>query len=116
YKDRWFGTAEQYAERFEKTFHYDPPYQAAESTASVLTFVDAFERAGSLDKAKVRDALAKTDLQTFYGPVRFDSTGKNVAKSMVLYQVLDGKYKVVAPSKWATTKIVFPAPPWDKRK
>ena len=116
YKDRWFGTAEQYAERFEKTFHYDPPYQAAESTASVLTFVDAFERAGSLDKAKVRDALAKTDLQTFYGPVKFDSTGKNVAKSMVLYQVLDGKYKVVAPSKWATTKIVFPAPPWDKRK
>ena len=116
YKDRWFGTAEQYAERFEKTFRYDPPYQAAESTASVLTFVDAFERAGSLDKAKVRDALAKTNLQTFYGPIKFDATGKNVAKSMVLYQVLDGKYKVVAPSKWATTKIVFPAPPWDKRK
>jgi branched-chain amino acid transport system substrate-binding protein len=116
YKDKWFGTAEQYAERFQKRFNYEPPYQAAESTASVLTFVDAFQRAGSLDKAKVRDALAKTNMETFYGPIKFDATGKNIAKSMVLYQVLGGKYKVVAPTKWAQTKIVFPAPTWDKRK
>jgi branched-chain amino acid transport system substrate-binding protein len=116
YKGKYFGTAEEYAKDFEKEFKYEAPYQAAESTASVLVFVDAFERAGSLDKAKVRDALAKTNLMTMYGPVKFDKTGKNIAKAMVLYQVLDGKYKVVAPSKWASTKIVFPAPPWDQRK
>ncbi len=116
YKDKWFGSADDYAKRFETEFKYDPPYQAAESTASVLAFVDAFERAGSLDKAKVRDALAATDLMTFYGPIKFDKTGKNIAKSMVLYQVQGGDYKVVAPSKWAEAKIVFPAPPWDQRK
>jgi branched-chain amino acid transport system substrate-binding protein len=63
----------------------------------------------------VRDALAKTDLMTFYGPVKFDEEGKNVAKSMVMYQVQHEDYVVVAPSKWATAKPVYPAPTWDQR-
>lgn len=116
YKDKWFGTAKQYAEGFEKQFKYAPPYQAAESTASVLVYADALTRAGSFEPDKVRDALAKTDLTTFYGPVKFDQTGKNVAKPMVLYQVQGGEYKVVAPSKWAQSKLVYPAPDWSHRK
>ena len=115
YKDKWFGTADEYAKRFEKEFRYDPPYQAAESTAALLVFVDAFERAGSFDTEKVRDAIAATDLMTFYGPVKFDKTGKNIAKPMVLYQIQDGKYKVVAPTKWASTKLIHPIPLWSKR-
>ena len=115
YQDKWFGTAKAYAQRFEKDFGYAPPYQAAESTASVLVFADALERAGSLDPEKVRDAIAKTDLATFYGPIKFDATGKNIAKSMVLYQVQHGEYQVVAPSRWAQTKIVYPAPRWEER-
>src|SRR6185437_14647726 len=83
YTDPWFGNSQQYADMFKKAYNYDPPYQAAESTASVEVFADAIKRAGSLDKDKVRDALAKTDLMTFYGPVKFDASGKNVAKSMV---------------------------------
>jgi branched-chain amino acid transport system substrate-binding protein len=116
YSDRWFGSAHDYAVRFKKDYGYDTPYQAAESTASVLVFVDAFTRANSLDPVKVRDAIASTDLPTFYGPVKFDATGKNVAKSMVLYQVQKGKYDVVAPEKVAESKLVFPMPPWDKRR
>jgi branched-chain amino acid transport system substrate-binding protein len=108
YRDKWFGTADQYAQRFEKEFAYPAPYQAAESTAVVLVFADAFERAGSLDPEKVRDAIASTDLMTMFAPIKFDSTGKNVAKQMVLYQVLNGAYKVVAPTKWADTKLVWP--------
>ena len=116
YKDRWFGTAQDYATRFAKEFHYVPPYQAAESTAAALVYVDAIERAQSFDSEKIRDALAKTDLMTFYGPVKFDATGKNVAKPMVLYQVQNGDFVVVAPSKWATHKLIYPTPTWDKRK
>ena len=115
YKDDMFGSAGDYAKLFEKTYGYAPPYQAAESTAAVATFADAFARAGSLDKDKVRDALAKTDLKTFYGNIKFDETGKNIAKPMVLYQILDGQYKVVAPTKWASSKLVHPRPMWSKR-
>jgi len=115
YSDRWFGNPQKYAELFNATFHYEPPYQAAESTATVEVFADAIARAGSLDRAKVRDAIAATDMMTFYGPIKFDATGKNIAKSMVMYQVQDQKYVVVAPAKWATGKPIFPAPQWDKR-
>jgi len=115
YKDKIFGSAEDFAKLFEKTYDYAPPYQAAESAAAVLVYKDAFERANSFDKKKVRDAIAKTNMQTFYGNVKFDSTGKNIAKPMVLYQVQDGQYKVVAPTKWASSKLRWPTPTWDKR-
>jgi branched-chain amino acid transport system substrate-binding protein len=108
YKDHWMGSAEQFSKDFNKEYGYTPPYQAAESAAAVLVYADAFHRAGSLSGSKVRDALAKTDMMTFYGPVKFDKTGKNTAKPMVLYQVQDGQYKVVAPTKWASAKLIWP--------
>jgi len=68
------------------------------------------ERAGSLDADKVREALAATDLETFYGPVKFDDAGRNVAKPMVLSQVQGGDYVVVAPEKWAVGTPIIPRP------
>ncbi len=115
YKDKWFGSADDFAKLFEKDYKYDPPYQVAESAAAVLVYADAIQRAGSLDPQKVRDALAATDMQTFYGNIKFNSSGMNIAKPMVLYQVQDKEYKVVAPSKWASAKIVYPAPDWAQR-
>jgi len=117
YSDKWFGTAKQYADSFRKAYpdYTVVPYQAAESTASVLVFADAFARAGSLDQKKVRDALAATKMQTFYGNVKFAPTGQNIAKPMALRQFLDGKYRVVAPAKWAELPVVFPKPTWAKR-
>lgn len=115
YEGEYFGTAADYAKLFEETYDYAPPYQAAESTAGVLVFVDALERAGSLEPEAVRDALAETDLMTIYGPVKFDETGKNTAKPMVLYQIQDGQYQVVAPEKWAAAELVHPMPTWDQR-
>jgi len=110
YKDKWFGTAEEYAKLFEKEFGYAPAYQSAESTAAVLVYLDAFQRANTFDTKKVRDAISSTDLMTFYGPIKFDETGKNIAKPMVLYQVQGGQYKVVAPTQWASAKLVYPRP------
>ena len=89
---------------------YVPPYQAAESTAAVMVWADALQRAGAFDAETVRDALAATDMQTFYGNIRFDETGRNVAKPMVLRQIQNGVYRVVAPTEWASHELVFPRP------
>jgi branched-chain amino acid transport system substrate-binding protein len=115
YRDDYFGSASDYADQFSAAYGYVPPYQAAESSAAVLTFVDAFQRAGTLDQDAVRDALAATDMQTFYGNIRFDETGKNIAKPMVLYQVQDGEYVVVAPTEWAAADLIHPRPNWADR-
>ncbi len=108
YKDDLFGSAADFAKKFKAKYGYAPPYQAAESAAAVEVFANAIERAGSLDQKAVRDALAKTDMQTFYGNIKFDKTGKNIAKPMVLYQVQNGQLKVVAPTKWADAKVIYP--------
>jgi branched-chain amino acid transport system substrate-binding protein len=92
-----------------------PPYQAAESTASVLVYVDALQRAGTFDTEKVRDAIAATKLETFYGWVDFDDTGKNIAKPMVLRQIQKGKLVPVAPSKFAAGEVIYPKPKWRDR-
>ncbi len=110
YKGELFGSAEDFARAFEAEYKYEAPYQAAQSAAAVHVFVDAFRRAKSPDPGKVRDAIAATDLDTFYGPIKFDETGRNIAKPMVLTQVQGGKYVVVAPAKWATHKPVVPRP------
>jgi len=111
YKDEVFGTAEDFAKEFKDAYNYEAPYQSAQSAAAVHVFAEAFKRAQSLDPEKVRDALAATELQSFYGPVKFDASGRNVAKSVVLSQVQGGKYVVVAPAQWAAGKPIIPRPP-----
>jgi branched-chain amino acid transport system substrate-binding protein len=110
YKDGLFGTASDFAKLFRETYGYLPPYQAAQSAAAVEVFADAFKRAGVLDRQKVREALAATDIDTFFGHVKFDDAGRNIAKPMVLYQVLGGEFKIVAPSRFAETQAVIPRP------
>ena len=110
YRDDLFGSAADYATLFEREYGYIPPYQAAESTAAVMVWADALQRAGSFETEAVREALAATDMQTFYGNVRFDATGKNIAKPMVLSQIQDGEYRVVAPTAWASHELRFPRP------
>ena len=110
YKDGLFGTAADYDKLFKKTYegYKNVPYQAAQASAAVQVWKDAFERANSFDIEKVRDALAETDLQTFYGRIKFSKAGNNVAKPMVLRQIQNGKLNVVAPTNWASHKVIFP--------
>ena len=119
YKDKFFGDGMKYDKEFKAQFGYNPPYQAAESSAALLVWKDAFERANTLDKDKVRDALAKTEMQTFYGNIKFSPAGQNIAKPMVLFQVrCEGdkcENKVVAPTKWASAELVHPVPKWSER-
>ena len=119
YKDEFFGDGMKYDKEFKAQFGYAPPYQAAESSAALLVWKDAFERANSLDKDKVRDALSKTEMQTFYGNIKFSPAGQNIAKPMVLFQVrCEGdkcENKVVAPTKWASAELVHPVPKWSER-
>jgi len=110
YKGELFGSAEDFAKQFEAAYNYEAPYQAAQSAAAVHVFADAFKRARSLDPQMVRDAIAATELDTFYGPVKFDETGRNIAKPVVLTQIQGGKYVVVAPAKWAKARPVVPRP------
>ena len=112
YEDPIFGSASNYEQEFKAAFteYTDKtvPYQVAQASAAVYVFKDAFERAGTLDKDAVRDALSATELDTFYGKIKFSEAGNNIAKPMVLRQIQDGKYNVVAPSAFASHPLNWP--------
>ena len=112
YSDPIFGTAGEYEAGFKKAYpeyaSKKVPYQTAQASAAVYVFKDAFERAGSLDKDKLRDAIAATNMKTFYGDIKFAPEGNNIAKPMVLRQIQNGEYNVVAPSAFASHKLNWP--------
>ena len=108
--DPLFGSAADYNKEIKAAYpQYNVvPYQTAEASAGVYVWKDAFERAQSLDKEKVREALTKTDLQTLYGPIKFAADGSNPSKEMLLRQIQGGKYTVIWPSNAAAAQLVFP--------
>jgi branched-chain amino acid transport system substrate-binding protein len=110
YEDEFFGTAADFGQLYFDLYGEWPPYQVASSTAAALALHLAIEDAGSLEMDAVREALQNLDVDTFYGPINFDDTGKNTAKPMVTIQVLDGVATVVAPTDVAAADLVYPMP------
>ncbi len=111
WKDEVFGyTAAEFAELFKRDFGYEPDYHPPQSSAALLVYHHALQKVGKLDPQKVRDAIAETDIMTFYGPIRFNEKGQNIAKSMAVIQIQGGKPVVVYPPTHAQGKFVYPMP------
>ncbi|MDB5073017.1 MAG: hypothetical protein JWM87_4128 [Candidatus Eremiobacteraeota bacterium] len=111
----FYHTAPEYAKAIDNAYHHRADYHNAESTAACLAFQYAIQKAGSLDPEKVRDALAKLDVTTFYGIIKFDSRGINLYKPMVVNQIQNGRLTTVWPAFTADGKPKYPAPPWGQR-
>jgi len=90
-------TTEDFYNEFTAKNKHDPDYIHASCAAAVVVLGNAIERAGLVDKKTVRDALASTDIVTFYGPVKFSPNGMNQARNVPIIQVQDGKVKVLSP-------------------
>ena len=106
-----FGTPANYAQMYQAEYGHHPSYQSAESTAAGIAFQYAIQNAGSIDPQKIRDALASLDIMTFYGEVRFDSTGANTYKPMATIQIQNGTLVTVYPSNVANAQLMYPTPP-----
>jgi branched-chain amino acid transport system substrate-binding protein len=106
YKDVTFGwTAKGYAEAFAKDYGHIPDYHPIQSGAALQVFYHAFQKVGGFDPQKVRDAIAATDIVTAYGPIKFNEKGQNVAKTMSVVQIQNGKPVVVYPADVAEAKV-----------
>src|SRR6266700_4340257 len=82
--------------------------------ANVQILAAAISHAGSLDKDKIRDAIAATDMTTVIGPVKFRPDGTGIVNA-VFVQWLNGKQELVFPKEAATAPLGYPAPPFAKR-
>jgi branched-chain amino acid transport system substrate-binding protein len=110
--DNLFGNARQFLTNFTNTFGWSPdqyPYQAADAAAGCEAMALAVEKAGSIDPAAVRTALAGLKADTFYGHIEFDSTGMNTTKPMYVIQIQKSAFVTIYPSNLATKQATWPA-------
>jgi len=107
--DAYFGTAKRYQQDVITRFGHAPDYHDAEASAACLALVLAVQKAGSTDADKVRAALAGLDTQSFFGHIKFDSTGQNIYKPMSVIQVQNGKAVSVWPKAQAAGTFRWPA-------
>ena len=91
-------TTEDFTRDFIAQEKSDPDYVHASCAATGVLYQDAVERAGSIDKKKVRDALAATNISTFYGPIKFSPNGMNQVRDLPIIQVQDKAIKVLGPA------------------
>jgi branched-chain amino acid transport system substrate-binding protein len=111
----YFLDSFHYALAFAAQFGHMPDQHAAAATAACLTLEVAIERAASTEPAKVREALAATDLNTFFGPIKFDDRGANAVKPVYVQQVQSGRAVLIWPPDVASARPRYPDPGWAKR-
>jgi branched-chain amino acid transport system substrate-binding protein len=69
--------------------------EAVDAYVAMYVIADALERAASLEPAKIRDALAATDLKTgpasivAYDSIKFDASGQNENAALAIVQIND---------------------------
>lgn len=107
-------------EKFNKLYPgRTPEYWAPLAYTNLMTVVDAIKRAGTTDKAKVIEAMAKTDYNSPLGRITFKKSeegGLNQAiDEQIITQWQNGVPQVVFPEKKATAKLVYPTPNWKNR-
>ncbi len=111
----YFLDSFHYALAFASQFGHMPDQHAAAATAACLTLEVAIERAASTESAKVRDALAATDLNTFFGQIKFDDRGANAVKPVYVQQIQSGRAVLIWPPDVASARPRYPDPGWAKR-
>jgi branched-chain amino acid transport system substrate-binding protein len=102
--------AREYYSNYMKKFGSETEYHGAEAYASIYVVADALKRAKELTPKGVRDALAKTNMMTAFGPVRFTSYDKKTQQNSLptyLVQWQKGILETVWPPFVATKAYIY---------
>jgi len=106
-----------YFKKFKKINNFEPDYYSAPwGYASYQILEQAIEKAGTLDRKKVRDVLATaTFTNTAAGAVKFKFQNHfNFELPSYYGQWQNGKFESLAPIETRTAKPVYPKPTWSK--
>ena len=82
--------------------------------STVQVMEQAIEKAGTLDRKKIRDVIASETFDTVIGPVRFENQF-NVQSPGEVGQWQKGEFEVVAAKEKRTAEPIYPKPPWPKK-
>jgi branched-chain amino acid transport system substrate-binding protein len=93
-----FGSTENFVKLFQAKYHKVADYAQASSSAAGVVLQLAIEKAGTIDPEKVREVLANTKFDTFYGPIKFGPSGQNITADNPILQIQNKKITIIAPA------------------
>jgi ABC-type branched-subunit amino acid transport system substrate-binding protein len=103
----WYGpTVEEFDESYKKKYNEEPSYHSAGGYAAGLILQAAIEKAGSIDTAKVAQALNDMNMMAFYGDIKFDTSKENHGLQIGHQMVYIQWFK--EPKGMFVKKIVWP--------
>jgi len=106
-----FGSAENYSKIFKEEYGEEPAYYSAAASVTGIILQKAIENAGSFEVDAVREAMRNLDIQTFWGPIRFNEKGLNVGtESAAVSQIQKGQVVVVWPPELQQVEPLYPKP------
>jgi branched-chain amino acid transport system substrate-binding protein len=102
-----------FIEAFARRFGREPVPLAMHGYAAAKTLLKAVEATARGEKAitgeALREALARSDVETPMGRVRFNEAGEPLHYERVVIQVQGGRHVVVYPPSRATAPAIYPA-------
>lgn len=78
--------------------------------ASIKVVAAAIERAGSLERTAIKDALTKTDMGTVVGHVKFGPKNERMSGIRPVVQWQKGVMELVWPERQKTKPFIYPIP------
>jgi branched-chain amino acid transport system substrate-binding protein len=107
------AAAKTFRDKYEKTYNETAEWFPALAYETARVMAKAIEDAGTLDKAKIRDALAKMDMKNSLvvgGRVWFKPNGQIDNDYVMMQNLPGGKVSLVYPKDIATAKAIVPIP------
>lgn len=84
--------SKEYAEKHQAKYGSVPGAFFDNAVSATIALLNAIEKAGTTDPAKVIDALHKENVETAVGTIHFDEKGDAVGVGMSIYQIQNGEY------------------------
>lgn len=102
-----FPGTKEFGDAFKAAYQIAPSYHAASAYAAGQILEAAAGKAKSIDRQKLRDALATLDTMTIMGRYGVDRDGRQIRHFTTTTQWQNGKKEIVAPPELQTAKPIW---------
>jgi branched-chain amino acid transport system substrate-binding protein len=111
--------SQEFAAKYKAKHGDFPSYHGASAYSALFVLKAAMTAAKDWSAEGIRDGLRGVNLETAFGPVKFENKegyqGQNFVETLAI-QVQGGEFQTIWPKAQASKPPVFPVPAWRDRK
>jgi branched-chain amino acid transport system substrate-binding protein len=111
--------AKEFAEKYKAKYQDYPSYHGASAYAALHVLKAAMTAAKDWSANGIRDGFKGVNLETAFGPVKFESKegyqNQNFVETLAI-QVQKGQFETIWPKAQASKPYLYPVPTWRERR